>query len=146
MIIRRATIDDINELAKLFADYRVFYGQDFEYIKSIHFLKQRFDKKDSVIFIATDNDKFLGFTQLYPSFTSIGMQGIWILNDLFVNDKYRKHGVAQTLIDPVLTFSKETNRKKVILSTAYSNEKAQQLYEKLGFKRTEFYNYEKLTL
>ena len=146
MIIRRATIDDINELGKLFADYRVFYGQDFEYIKSIRFLKQRFDKKDSVIFIATDNDNFLGFTQLYPSFTSIGMQEIWILNDLFVNDKYRKHGVAQTLIDHVLTFSKETNRKKVILSTAYSNEKAQQLYEKLGFKRTEFYNYEKLTL
>ena len=145
MTIRQATIDDIKGLARLFAEYRVFYGQDFELDKCINFLTERLKNNDSVIFIAIDNDNFLGFTQLYPSFTSIGMQGIWILNDLFVIDKYSKHGVAQTLIDHVLTFSKETNRKKVILSTAYSNEKAQQLYGKLGFDRTKFYNYEKLT-
>jgi hypothetical protein len=45
MTIRQATIDDINELAKLFADYRVFYGQDFNLDKSIDFLTQRLDKK-----------------------------------------------------------------------------------------------------
>jgi ribosomal protein S18 acetylase RimI-like enzyme len=50
------------------------------------------------------------------------------------------------LINHILQFSKSTNRRKVILSTAYSNDKAQKLYEKLGFTKTEFYNYEKLTL
>ncbi|MBS1653121.1 MAG: GNAT family N-acetyltransferase [Bacteroidetes bacterium] len=145
MTIRQATIDDISELAKLFSDYRVFYGQDFDLEKSVNFLTQRLNKKDSVIFVALDTN-FLGFTQLYPSFTSIGVQEIWILNDLFVNDKSRQKGVAQMLINHVLQFSKDTGRRKVILSTAYSNDKAQQLYEKLGFTKTEFYNYEKLTL
>ncbi|MGC4128673.1 MAG: GNAT family N-acetyltransferase [Bergeyella sp.] len=146
MTIRQATTNDINELAKLFADYRVFYGQDFDLDKSIIFLTQRLDKKDSVIFIALEAEFFLGFAQLYPSFTSVGVQEIWILNDLYVGEQSRQKGVAQTLIKHVLQFSKDTNRRKVILSTAYSNDKAQQLYEKLGFTKTEFYNYEKLTL
>lgn len=146
MTIRQATIDDINELANLFAEYRVFYGQDFDLDKSRKFLTQRLDKKDSIIFIAPEANEFVGFVQLYPSFTSIGVQEIWILNDLFVNDNFRQNGVAQMLINHVLQFSKNTGRRKVALPTAYSNNKAQQLYEKPGFTKTDFYNYEKLTV
>lgn len=146
MNIRQATKADINELAILLADYRIFYGQDFDLDKSINFLTHRLDKNDSVIFVAIESGSFLGFAQLYPSFTTIGVQEIWILNDLFVNDKFRKKGVAQMLVKHVLQFSKDSNRRKVVLSTAYSNSKAQQLYEKLGFTKTAFYNYEKLTL
>jgi ribosomal protein S18 acetylase RimI-like enzyme len=141
--IRQAIIDDINELAKLFADYRAFYGQDFDLEKSRSFLQQRQERKDSVIFIAVESDTILGFSQLYPSFTTIGVQEIWILNDLFINPKYRQNGVAKMLIEHILHYSKDTSRKKVILSTAYSNDKAQRLYEKSGFTKTKFYNYEK---
>lgn len=66
------------------------------------------------------------------------MKKIWILNDLFASADYRKKGIGQLLID----HGKETGRKKVVLSTAHDNINAQKLYEKLGFTRSDFYNYE----
>lgn len=146
MKVRQAIIEDLNELAQLFADYRVFYGQDFELEKTRSFIQQRLESKDSIIFIAIQSDTILGFSQLYPSFTTIGVQEIWILNDLFIKPKFRQNGVAKMLIEHILEYSKDTNRKKVILSAAYNNDKAQRLYEKLGFTKTKFYNYEKYNL
>jgi ribosomal protein S18 acetylase RimI-like enzyme len=142
MTIRQATINDLNQLSVLFAQYRVFYEQPFEPDEATLFLKERLSKEESIVFIAIENDQYTGFIQLYPSFSSVGMKKIWILNDLFVSAGYRKKGIGQLLIDHVLAYCKETGRKKVVLSTAYDNINAQKLYEKLGFTRSDFYNYE----
>jgi ribosomal protein S18 acetylase RimI-like enzyme len=142
MIIRQATVNDLDQLSQLFGQYRVFYGQPFEPGACRNFLEDRFSKGESIIFIALYNDAVTGFTQLYPSFSSVGMKKIWILNDLFVADEHRQKGIAQALISQVIEFSKSTGRKKVVLSTAYDNFGAQKLYEKLGFTREDFYNYE----
>ena len=142
MIIRQATVNDLDQLSKLFGQYRVFYGQPFEPEECRKFLEERVSKEESVIFIALDKDDYAGFTLLYPSFSSVGMKKIWILNDLFVSDEHRKKGIAQALINHVLAYSKLTGRKKVVLATAYDNLNAQKLYEKLGFTREDFYNYE----
>ena len=95
-----------------------------------------------MIFIAIDDGKYAGFTQLYPSFSSVGMKKIWILNDLFVAPGHRQKGIARALINYVLGYSRESGRQKVVLSTAYDNFNAQKLYEKLGFTRADFHNYE----
>jgi ribosomal protein S18 acetylase RimI-like enzyme len=142
MIVRQATRNDLDQLSQLFGQYRVFYGQPFEPALCRNFLEERLDKEESVIFIALDKNDYAGFTQLYPSFSSVGMKKIWILNDLFVAAEHRQKGIAQALIDHVLEYSKSTGRKKVVLSTAYDNFNAQKLYEKLGFVREDFYNYE----
>lgn len=143
MRIVQAKADDLTELAQLFAEYRVFYEQPMEYHKSYDFLKERIEKGESDIFIAISDDKICGFTQLYPSFTSVGIGKIWILNDIFISPEYRKRGVAQSLIEKVLNYSEESDRGKVVLSTSYYNLKAQKLYEKLGFTKTEFHTYVK---
>jgi ribosomal protein S18 acetylase RimI-like enzyme len=142
MIIRQATITDLDQLSVLFAQYREFYGQPYDTAASGKFLEERLSKEESIVFIAIDNNEFAGFTQLYPSFTSVGMKRIWILNDLFVAEAYRQKGVAQALINRVIEYSRETGRSKVVLSTAYDNFNAQKLYEKIGFVKEEFYNYE----
>src|SRR5687768_3260664 len=142
MTIRQATINDLNQLSVLFAQYRVFYEQPFEPDEATLFLKERLSKEESIVFIAIENDQYTGFIQLYPSFSSVGMKKIWILNDLFVSADYRKKGIGQLLINHVLAYCKETGIKKVVLSTAYDNLNAQKLYEKLGFTRSDFYNYE----
>jgi len=140
--IREACREDIDELAPLFAAFRVFYKQDFELEKSSVFLKERFRLKDSVIFIAVINGEIGGFVQLFPTFTTIGLSPIWILNDLFVSPKFRNRQIAQKLIDKVLLYSKMSCRTKVRLSAAFDNHTAQRLYEKTGFTKTNFYNYE----
>jgi ribosomal protein S18 acetylase RimI-like enzyme len=142
MEIRQATLDDLEKLANLFSQYRVFYQQPCEPDACRKFLEERISNKESIVFVAIDNDEFVGFTQLYPSFSSVGMKRIWILNDLFVAEAHRQKGVAQALINRVIEYSKKTGRSKVVLSTAYTNINAQQLYEKTGFVKDEFFNYE----
>jgi ribosomal protein S18 acetylase RimI-like enzyme len=142
MTTRQASIQDIDQLAILFAEYRVFYQQSFDPEAAKQFLQERITTQESVIFVAIDEAQYAGFTQLYPSFSSAGMGKIWKLNDLFVPAAHRQKGIAQALINQVIGYSKETGRKKVVLSTAYDNFNAQKLYEKLGFTRSDFHNYE----
>lgn len=142
MKVRRAKLEDLDGAANLFAQYRFFYGQPFDTDASRQFLEERIRNNESVVFVAVVNNEFAGFTQLYPSFSSVGMKRMWILNDLFVAEAYRQKGVAQALINKVIEYGKETGRSKIVLSTAYSNITAQHLYEKIGFVKDEFFNYE----
>jgi ribosomal protein S18 acetylase RimI-like enzyme len=142
MDIRQATIADLEQLTILFAQYREFYEQPYEPEAGKQFLQERITNQESVIFVAIDESKYAGFTQLYASFSSVSMKKIWILNDLFVPAAHRQKGIARALINQVIEYSKETSRKKIVLSTAYDNFNAQKLYEKLGFTRSDFHNYE----
>jgi ribosomal protein S18 acetylase RimI-like enzyme len=143
MQIVTATTDHLEQLAPLFDRYRIFYGQDSDVAKAKVFLTERITTGESVMFLALENGAGIGFTQLYPSFTSVGMARIWILNDLYVDEASRGKGVAEQLIQHALHYSRTTGRKKVILSTAHTNTQAQRLYERMGFDRDAFYNYEK---
>ncbi len=142
MTIKQATVSDLDLISVLFAQYREFYGQPYDTVASGKFLEERLSKEESIVFVAIDNNEFAGFTQLYPSFTSVGMKRIWILNDLFVAAEHRQKGIAQALISKVIEYSRETGRSKVVLSTAYSNINAQKLYEKIGFEKEDFFCYE----
>ena len=53
MIVRRATKEDLDQLAVLFDEYRQFYGASSNLKQSLDFLKQRFENKESVIFDKT---------------------------------------------------------------------------------------------
>ena len=84
----------------------------------------------------------MGFVQLYPSFSSVSMKRIWILNDLFVHEDYRKQGVAEALIERSKELAEETGAISIILETQSSNINAQKLYDKTGFEKdTESYFY-----
>lgn len=145
MTIKQVTSDDIEAAAILFAKYREFYKQPYDLATSKQFLKERLENKESIAFVAIDEGQYAGFTQLYPSFSSVGLKRIWILNDLFVLPEHRQNGIAQALINHVIDYCKSTGRSKIVLSTAYDNLNAQQLYEKMGFVKEDFFNYEKLT-
>jgi len=64
MIVKRATKEDLHQLAVLFDEYRQFYGASSNVEQSFQFLKHRFDNKDSVIFIHLKDDDFTGFVLL----------------------------------------------------------------------------------
>ena len=69
IVIERATIDDVPEIAKLFDAYRVFYKQRDDMLLATEFLTERINNSESVIFYAQDvAGNSVGFTQLYPSF------------------------------------------------------------------------------
>lgn len=97
MIIRRAKKKDLDQLAILFDQYRIFYNQQTDIKGARSFLAKRMKRKESVILVAEENKDLIGFTQLFPIFTSVGMQRTWLLNDLFVKEKARGKGAAPAL-------------------------------------------------
>ncbi|MCL6572651.1 MAG: GNAT family N-acetyltransferase [Bacillus sp. (in: Bacteria)] len=141
MIIQKATINDLDSLTELFNLYRVFYDQKSDLIGARAFLKERLRYDDSVVFIAHDRNKLLGFVQLYPSFSSVNMRKIWVLNDLFVKEQTRGKGVGEKLLKQGIEFAKKTGAKGIFLETGQENVIAQRLYEKIGFEREEHYFY-----
>src|SRR3954466_9927654 len=96
--IRQATIADIEALSVLFDGYRQFYGRDSDVPAAKKFLIDRFGNGESVLFIAHDGAEPVGFTQLYPSFSSVSLGRIYVLNDLFVSERGRRKGVASGLL------------------------------------------------
>ncbi len=135
MKIIQATLSNLEQLIPLFDAYRVFYKQGSNLDEARSFLKERFQKNDSVIFLAINDDgESLGFTQLYPSFSSVSMQRTYILNDLYVASAARKKGVGEILMETAKQFAVTSGSKGLTLETAIANP-AQKLYQRLGWKK-----------
>jgi len=132
--IRLATLKDLPELTILFDSYRVFYKQESNPSGAYEFLEERMQSKQSIIFLAFNSNSAIGFTQLYPSYSSVSLQGVLILNDLYVAKPYRKHGIGEVLLNKAKAYCKENNLKGLALETATDNP-AQRLYERLGWKK-----------
>jgi len=140
--IRRASIADVSILAPLFDGYRVFYKQPSDLVGARRFLEARFRSSESVVFIAEIGGEAIGFTQLYPTFSSISMKRMWILNDIFVDPSTRKLGVGTKLLDKSCEFAESDGAVSLKLCTAIDNFTAQKLYEATGWKRIDrFYHY-----
>jgi ribosomal protein S18 acetylase RimI-like enzyme len=143
MKIERATLKNTPEIAKLFDLYRQFYEcePDFELAKS--YISERLKNNESVIFIALDKEKTIGFVQMYPSFCSVDAIRIFILYDLFVDADNRNSGVGALLMDKAAEYAKDKGASRVDLLTAVDNKPGQHLYEKLGYEKSldGFYGY-----
>ena len=141
MVIRKAGVRDLDSLAQLFNSYRLFYKQQDDIQGAKDFLKKRIQNNQSVIFLAEEENTIVGFTQLYPLFSSVSMQESYVLNDLFVLEDFRGKGYGELLLTKAKEFCNSKKAKGLTLETDYDNP-AQKLYERLGWKRdTEVYHY-----
>ena len=141
--VRQAVLADLDALAPLFDRYRQFYGGASDVNAARRFLLARFDHGESILMLAHADGEPVGFTQLYPSFSSLSMARIYVLNDLFVAETARRKGVGNALLDASATLARTLGAATLTLSTAVDNVKAQALYERNGWQRdTAFYNYD----
>ena len=143
MNIFQANTEQLDELAGLFDQYRVFYQQDSDVETCRSYLADRLEKNQSIIFAArSDTGGLVGFTQLYPSFCSVELSPILYLYDLFVDPGARRSGVARALMDAAKQFAEDFGAGWLQLETAVTNTQAQALYEDLGWEKdTEFFTY-----
>jgi GNAT superfamily N-acetyltransferase len=134
--VRQATVHDLDVIAPLFDGYRQFYGQPPDLSRARAFLHERFAHQESILFIAlTDTGAGMGFTQLFPSFSSTQAARIFILNDLFVVAEARGKGVATALLHEAARFGRAAGAVGLVLQTAHTNTTAQKLYEAQGWVR-----------
>ena len=145
MRIIQATLEHLDLLTPLFVKYREFYGSLPYPDSSRAFLEKRLRRKESVIYLALPDDddgRLLGFCQLYPSFSSLSLKRVWILNDIYVAEDARRQLVADNLMRPAKKMAKETQAVRMRVSTSSDNLVAQKTYESMGFREdSEFKNY-----
>ena len=141
-----ASAKDAALAASLFDAYRQFYKKPPEVMAARIYLKDRLKKKESILFLAflsTMQGKPVGLVHLYPTFSSLSLRPIWILNDLFVTPQARGRRVGEALMNRARKLAQDTGASALILETATGNLRAQRLYERLGYERdTAFYRYE----
>lgn len=149
--IRMADFDDIEPLAELFNAYRQFYEEASDIDLARRFLLDRLNNKDSIIFVAETADstnqeqKLIGFCQLYPTFCSVIAAPICVLYDLFVDASIRKSGAGKALMLAAHEYAANNRYARLDLTTAKTNLTAQSLYESLGWVRDNvFYTYNKI--
>jgi len=141
LTILQANASHIDELTPLFNQYRIFYKQESNEHAAKEFLLERIKKREAVIFLAFWNDEPIGFTQLYTSFSSVSLQAVFILNDLYVSINHRGKGIGEALLDRAKELCVEKNYKGLALETGIKNP-AQRLYEKLDWKKdTDCFHY-----
>jgi len=139
--IKKATAENLEKLVPLFDAYRVFYRKESNEEQARLFLGERIERAESVIYLAFDGEKAIGFTQLYPLFSSTRMKRVWLLNDLFVDLAYRGKGVSKLLIKAAKDLVRETGAAGVSLETEKSNTIGNQLYPATGFELDEEHNF-----
>ena len=139
--IRKPTLADLPELSGLFDLYRIYYKKETDLKAAERFLKERIEKNESVIFVATSDGKLVGFTQLYPLFSSTRMKRLWLLNDLYVAQEFRGKGASRKLLEAAKDLARTTDAAGLLLETEKTNTIGNSLYPSAGFELYEENNF-----
>jgi len=89
------------------------------------------------------NGEAAGFAQLYPRFSSVALQRAYILNDLYVEKKFRQQGIERKLFETSYANGEERSARYLTLETAPDIQAAQSLYEHMGMRQEEMLHYSK---
>jgi GNAT superfamily N-acetyltransferase len=133
--VRQAVAADLEALAPLFDRFRQFQGQPSDVAAARAFLAERFDHGESILFIAMAGGSAVGFAQLYPSYSSVSLSRVFILNDLFVAESVRGQKIASQLLSAVESYAWSFGASRVTLNVASTNVSAQRVYVARGWKQ-----------
>ncbi|MEM9702472.1 MAG: GNAT family N-acetyltransferase, partial [Planctomycetota bacterium] len=96
--------------------------------------------------VAILGERVVGFTQLYPSFSSVSVGRTWILNDLCVEESARGRGIGRALMRAARDFAEADGALRLELATERTNAAGQALYETEGYVRDDSFLHYSLPL
>jgi GNAT superfamily N-acetyltransferase len=146
--VRRADRKDAPVLGRLGADLmRAHHAFDPERFMApgphpeqgyARFLSSQLDQPDVAVFVAEAKGTVVGY--VYAGIEPISWKELrdecGYVHDLVVDEAHRRAGVAAALMEVAFTWMRERGLPRVVLWTAQPNVGAQQLFERLGFRRT----------
>jgi GNAT superfamily N-acetyltransferase len=146
--VRRATRADLPALGRLGAHLmRLHYEFDRRRFVAptgnpeagyAHFLGTQLDVDDAVVFVADRGGRAIGYVYagIEPFSWKELREAAGFVHDIVVDEAERRGGVAAALMDAAIAWVREQGVASVMLWTAAPNERAQRLFERLGFRRT----------
>jgi GNAT superfamily N-acetyltransferase len=89
----------------------------------------------AVKIIAEENAREVGRLYLYILKNDLHTEPFGFLEDLFVNEQYRKQGIGSELVKTAIEEAKRLGCYKLVGNSRNENEKVHVFYERFGFKR-----------
>ncbi len=142
LIIRDLTLADEPSWRELYREYLEFYeAQKSE--TSIDLVWQRLTTEPPHIqgIVAELDGVVVGFCHFHYQVSTWSDTSQCYLEDLYVDEAYRRHGIAGSLIAAVKSQAKSNSATELYWLTRLVNLRAQSLYDKVATK-TDFIRYE----
>ena len=133
MRIISASLEHLDQLTPMFIRYRELYGAMPQAEASKEFLAERLNKQEAIILLAFEEDTLLGFCLVYPSFSSVSLRPMWIINDMYVAEDARGQHIARKLLQEISQQAHGNQAVRLRVSINANNEIAKRLYESADF-------------
>lgn len=128
--VRRGTESDFGAILLLIEEFAFFQktpGKVHVTLEQMHEDKELFK-----CFVAENETKQLvGFASYFFAYYSWSGKAVY-LDDLYVSEDYRKHGIGTKLLTTIIDEAKKTGCKKVRWQVSNWNETAINFYKKMG--------------
>jgi GNAT superfamily N-acetyltransferase len=102
------------------------------------FLGRQLKDNDVVVYVAEQDGEVVGY--VYAGIEPISWKELrdecGFIHDVVVDERGRRSGTATALIEKAIEWLRERGMPRVMLWTAEKNAGAQQLFSKMGFRRT----------
>lgn len=135
---------DLDELLPLMRGYCDFYetspGDD-ELLDLARRLIEDPELEGLQLLARDDGGRAVGFATLYWSWSTTGACRIGVMNDLFVAQTARGHGVAERLIEACRERCARRGARRLTWQTAPDNLRAQAVYDRVGATREQWVDY-----
>lgn len=130
MNIRLAQESDYEKVIEL---YNLFVGSDRYSQHNSDSFKKVLKNNNNFIFVATDTDKIIGFATFSIRDVVRYPKPIAELDELFVSENYRKHGIGKLLMNEIEKKAKELDCYRLFIESHYEHKAAHKFYESLGY-------------
>jgi GNAT superfamily N-acetyltransferase len=134
--VREADLPELLPLMRGYCDFYEVDPSDDELLALARVLVA--DPSQGVQLMARDDDgAAIGFATVFWTWSTLSADRLGIMNDLFVVEDARGGGVADALVAACAERCRERGAPELAWQTAYTNLRAQAVYERVGAKRDE---------
>ena len=91
-------------------------------------------KSYGIRFSIKKDGKEIGRAYLYVMNNGLKKEPFGLLEDLFVDEKYRGHGIGTELLKAVIVEAKKIKCYKLIATSRYEKENIHEWYKRMGFE------------
>lgn len=128
--IREIKADDFTGLIKLFTEFATFEKTPEKMTNTVD--RMTVEQEFFNGFVAlNDSEEIVGYvTHFFAYYTWIGKS--LYMDDLYVKEEFRGHGIGTELINKVIEYAKTTNCQKVKWQVSEWNKPAIEFYKSLG--------------
>lgn len=129
--IRKAKLEDYSSILDLVVELAVFEEEPDAVTAKLDDYKKAFSEQLINAHVAEDNGQVVGMALYYMTFSTWKGHMLY-LEDFYVKESYRSHGVGQLLFDAFIGVAKERKCKMVKWQVIDWNDKAVKFYERNG--------------